>query len=244
MNRFQTVLVALVAFVILGAITVGAAMLFVPGPYTIAFYAVVGQIVVGEVIVFLLLARSIIASGRRGGASGATQLGTYNLFFIAYYVSLVLTVGYFGFNVEREGTANDYIFAGIQLLVLGLPLVFIMMSETTMRFVEEDGRDAQDEADRAKRRVAKAFRDLDETIADIPPAERDGAAMQQLDMAMRTLRASIDSKLGLRNRDSRDLADEIEDLESRFKASLRSGAGARPAIADLAAQVSRATQRL
>lgn len=244
MNRFQTVLVVFVAFAILSAITVGAAMLFIPGPYTIAFYAVVGQIVVGEIILFLLLARSIIASGRRGGASGATQLGTYNIVFIAYFVSLVLTVGYFGFNVEREDTANDYIFAGIQLLVLGIPLVFVIMSETTMRFVEEDGRDAQDEAARAKRRVTKAFRDLDQAIADIPPEERDGAAMQQLDLALRTLKSTIDSKLGLRNRDSRDLADEIEDLESRFKASLRSGMGTRPAIADLAAQVSRATQRL
>lgn len=244
MNRFRTVFVAFIAFAILAAITIGAALLFVPGPYTIAFYAVVGQIVAGEMILFLLLARSFLSTGRTGGASGVTQLGTYNVFTIAFFISLVITIGYFGFGVEREGTVNDYIFAGIQLLVLGIPLVFLIMAETTMRFTEQDGRDAQDEAERAKRRVTRAFRGIEQSIDDIPPGERDPAAMQQIEMAMRTLKSAIDSKLGLRNRDSRDLVDDIEDLETRFKTTLRSGAGVKLALGDVAAQITRAAQRL
>lgn len=244
MNRFRTVFVAFIAFAILAAITIGAAMLFVPGPYTIAFYAVVGQIVAGEMILFLLLARSFISTGRSGGASGATQLGTYNIFTIAFFVSLVITIGYFGFGVQREGTANDYIFAGVQLLILGIPLVFLILAETTMRFTEQDGRDAQEESGRAKRRVTRAFKGIEQAIDDIPAGDRDPASMQQIELAMRTLKSAIDSKLGLRNADSRDLVDDIEDMEIRFKTSLRGGGGVKLALSDVAAQITRAAQRL
>jgi hypothetical protein len=245
MNRFRTVFVYLIAFAILAAVTIGAALLFFKEPQrTIAFYVVVGQIVAGEAILFLLLARSIISTGRKGGASGVTQLGTYRTFLLAYFVSLAITVAYFGFNVQRQGEVNDYIFAGIQLLVLGIPLFYAIMSESTQRFVQADGLAAQEEGDRAQRRARRAFRGIEEAIDTLPAEARTGAAMQQLDLAMRTLRSSIDAKLGLRNADSRDLVDDIEDLEARFKAGVRNGGAPDTVIADLAAQVTRAAQRL
>ncbi len=245
MNRFRTVFVYLIAFAILAAVTVGAALLFFKEPQrTIAFYVVVGQILAGEAILFLLLARSIISTGRTGGASGVTQLGTYRTFLLAYVASLAITVAYFGFNVHRQGEVNDYIFAGIQLLVLGIPLFYAIMSESTQRFVQADGLDAQEEGDRAQRRARRAFRGIEEAIDTLPAEARSGAAMQSLDLAMRTLRSSIDAKLGLRNADSRDLVDDIEDLESRFKAGVRTGGAPDTVIADLAAQVTRAAQRL
>lgn len=245
MNRARTVFVYFIAFAILAAVTIGAALLFFKEPQrTIAFYVVVGQILAGEAILFLLLARSIISTGRDGGASGVTQLGTYRIFFLAYFASLAITVAYFGFGVHRNGEVNDYIFAGIQLLVLGIPLFYAIMSESTQRFVQADGLDAQDEADRAQRRVRRAFRGIEDSIDDLPAEAKGGAAMQQLDLAMRTLRSTIDAKLGLRNRDSRDLVDDIEDLESRFKAGARAGATPDETIADLAAQVTRTAGRL
>ncbi|MCC6917703.1 MAG: hypothetical protein IT548_00780 [Alphaproteobacteria bacterium] len=234
----------ILAFAVLAAVTLGAALLFVKEPdRTLSFYVIVGQLLLGEAVLFMLMSRSFIATARRGGASGVAQIGTYRLFLLAYIVSLAITISYFGFGYQRQGGVNDYIFAGIQVIVLGVPLFMAMMSETTTRFVEQDGRDAQAEARRGQRRLDKALGGIEDLVSSLPVEQRGSSELQNVELGMRTLRNSINSKLGLRGYDSRELADQIEDLESGFKRSLLSGnAGA--ALSDLAAQLTRAAQRL
>ncbi len=245
MNFLRTAFGFTLAFAILVAITIGAGLLFVPEPRGFPFVFVVGQIVLGEAILLLMILRSFGTADRgASGPSSLAQVGTYRLFVAAYVASLALTIAYFGW--VRPQTPMDLAFYGIQLLVLGVPLALAIMSETTVRFMDQGVRaDAAAKAE-AGASIAKAVAALEDTVLWTSAQVRGKAAvgLQKLELAHRTLKRAVDAKIGLKGSTADAVGQDLDGVVGRLRRAVGEDRDLDVALTQAAEDLQRIAARL
>jgi hypothetical protein len=250
MNFFRTFLGTVLAFAILAAVTIGAALLFVPGPHSFNFYFILAQILAGEFALMLFILRGFsTAHAGATGPSGVAQQGSYRIFAFAYAISLVMTIAYFGFVRQTSVSAVsglDFAFYGVQLLVIGLPLVVLIMAETSLRFVEQPGQAEAALKDRAGETIQKAVAALEDTILWAQPKAREAAAtgIQRLEMAHRSLKSAVAAKLGMKSGAVRDIGGDLDGVIGRLRRAAGEDRDLNQALIEAAEDVTRIAARL